>query len=165
MSTAWRQYFSYRTVNRTGTFAPALSQPSGQEFLRLDLGTVVSGKWVMVPAPQRESRGLSPSALRAARGRRRSPKRGAPPDGRCGTDMGPGTDVEKQTGWGSAGSSSTELQSWGITEPARSVRFRQGTGIDFRYGKTGSATPVFRRTQTRGAPLSGTHLWDRVILV
>ena len=44
---AWRQYFSCRTVRRIGTFAPALSQPSGQEFLRLDLGAVV-----MVPVPQ-----------------------------------------------------------------------------------------------------------------
>ena len=41
MSTAWRQYSSCRTVNRMGTFAPALSQPSGQEFLRLDRGAVV----------------------------------------------------------------------------------------------------------------------------
>ena len=31
-----------------GTLAPAFSQPSGQEFLRLDLGAVVSGKLVMV---------------------------------------------------------------------------------------------------------------------
>ena len=40
--------------------------PSGQEFLRLDLGAVVSGGLVMVLVPQRESRGLSPSAQRAA---------------------------------------------------------------------------------------------------
>ena len=41
-----------------------------------------------------------------------------------------GTDVKRQAGWGSARSSSTELQSQGTAEQARSVRFRQGSGID-----------------------------------
>ena len=39
------------------------------------------------------------------------------------------------------------------------------------YGTTGSSGPAFTGTQTRGAPLSGTHvpdkviLWDQVILM
>ena len=33
------------------------------------------------------------------------------------------------------------------------------------YGTTGSSAPAFTGTQTWEAPLSGTHLWDRVILV
>ena len=33
------------------------------------------------------------------------------------------------------------------------------------YGTTGSCGPAFTGTQTRGAPLSGTHVWDKVILV
>ena len=41
MSMAWRQYSSCWTVNRMGTFAPAWSQPSGQEFLCLNPGLVV----------------------------------------------------------------------------------------------------------------------------
>ena len=80
MSMAWRQYSSCRTVRRMGTFAPAWSQPSGQEFLRLD----PFGSWrlAMALAPQRESRWLSPPAQTAEGGRRRSPTTGAPPDGR-----------------------------------------------------------------------------------
>ena len=83
MLMAWRQYSSCRTVNRMGTFAPALSQPSGQEFLRRDLGAWWSyGDWPwhlhldvkvgalrLGPAGQRES-GDGP------------PKGGRPPDGR-----------------------------------------------------------------------------------
>ena len=42
------------------------------------------------------------------------------------------TDVKKQAGRGSSRSSSTELQSWGMAELARSVRFRQGTGTGLR---------------------------------
>ena len=38
---ACRQYSSCQTVRWMGTFAPALSHPSGQEFLRLDRGLVV----------------------------------------------------------------------------------------------------------------------------
>ena len=33
------------------------------------------------------------------------------------------------------------------------------------YGTTGSSTPAFTGTQTWEAPLLGTHLWDKVILV
>ena len=46
--------------------------------------------------------------------------------------MGLGDGSQGADGWGSAGSSSTELQSWGTAELARSVRFRQGTGTDLR---------------------------------
>ena len=43
---AWRQYSSCRTVRRMGTFAPAWSQPSGQEFLCLNPGAWWSyGDW------------------------------------------------------------------------------------------------------------------------
>ena len=65
---AWRQYSSCRTVRRMGTFAPAWSQPSGQEFLCLNPGLVVFWRLVMAPAPQRESRWLSPPA-QTGRGR------------------------------------------------------------------------------------------------
>ena len=82
MSMAWRQYSSCRTVNRMGTFAPALSQPSGQEFLCRNLGAVVFWRLAMALAPRRESRGIAPLTRRAAGGRRRSPTTGAPPDGR-----------------------------------------------------------------------------------
>ena len=34
-------------------------------------------------------------------------------------------------------------------------------GPESVYGTTGSSTPVFRRTQTWEAPLSGTHVWDQ----
>ena len=43
--------------------------------------------------------------------------------------------MKKQAGRGSARSSSTELQSWVTAEPARSVRFRQGTGTGLRDDK------------------------------
>ena len=49
---ARRQYSSCRTVRRTGTLAPALSQPSGQEFFRLDRGLVVFWRLAMGHAPQ-----------------------------------------------------------------------------------------------------------------
>ena len=82
MSMARRQYSSCRTVRRMGTLAPALSHPSGQEFLRRDRGAVVFWRLVMALAPQRESRGTAPLARRAAGGRQRNPNTGAPPDGR-----------------------------------------------------------------------------------
>ena len=63
---AWRQYSSCRTVRRTGTLAPALSHPSGQEFLRLDRGAVVSGRLVMVFAPQLGESGTLAVGQRAA---------------------------------------------------------------------------------------------------
>ena len=46
--------------------------------------------------------------------------------------MGPRGGSQGADGWGSARSSSTEPQSWGTTELARSVRFRQGTGTGLR---------------------------------
>ena len=64
-----------------GTFAPAWSQPSGQEFLCLNPGLVVFWRLAMALAPQRESWGTAPLARRAAGGRRRNPTTGAPPDG------------------------------------------------------------------------------------
>ena len=77
---ARRQYSSCRTVNRMGTFAPALSQPSGQEFSCAWIWTLggLLGDWPWCSHLNVESRGLSPSA----KGRRRSPTTGAPPDGR-----------------------------------------------------------------------------------
>ena len=38
-------------------------------------------------------------------------------------------------------------------------------GPESVYGTTGSSAPAFTGTQTWEAPLSGTHVWDRVILV
>ena len=82
MLMAWRQYSSCRTVRRMGTFAPAWSHPSGQEFLCLNPGLVLCWRLDMALAPQRESRRLPPPAQKAEGGRRRSPTTGAPPDGR-----------------------------------------------------------------------------------
>ena len=52
-------------------------------------------------------------------------------------------------------------------ELARSVRFRQGTGTGLRDDRLihSRIHGEFRGTQTWGAPLSGTHVWDQVILV
>ena len=51
-----------------------------------------------------------------------------------------------------------ELQSWlGVFVFVR--------GPESIYGTTGSSTPAFTGTQTWEAPLSGTHVWDKVILV
>ena len=80
---ARRQYSSCRTVNWMGTFAPAWSQPSGQEFLRRDLGVVVFGRLAMVFMHLNVRVGaLRLWPVRAAGGRRRNPNTGAPPDGR-----------------------------------------------------------------------------------
>ena len=46
--------------------------------------------------------------------------------------MGPRGGSQGADGWGSARSSFAERQSWGTTELARSVRFRQGTGTGLR---------------------------------
>ena len=83
--------------------------------------------------------------------------------------MGLGTDVKKQAGRGSSRSSSTELQSWGTTElgngRARLGVFAFVRGPEPVCGTTGSSTPAFTGTQTWEAPLSVTHVWDKVILV
>ena len=101
---------TFRTVNRMGTFAPALSQPSGQEFLRLDRGLVVF--WRLV---RRLHLNVSVGALRLWPAGQREGGEGAPPRGRrpmvvevrnwvSGTDV----DVKKQAGCGNARSSSED---------------------------------------------------------
>ena len=121
--------------------------PSGQEFLRLDLGAVVSGGLVMAPAAQRESQGLSPSAAGRPEDGDGAPN-GAPPDGVAVRAWVSGTDVTEQMDGevrgvhlrkGRAGA----RPGW----PGASV-FARGLGPV--YGTTGPSTPAFTGTQAWG---------------
>ena len=73
-----RQYSSCRTVNRMGTFAPAWSQPSGQEFLRLEFGS--GGLWEVGHGASHLN--VRVGALRLWPAGQREGGNGAPPRGR-----------------------------------------------------------------------------------
>ena len=151
---ACRQYSSCRTVNRMGTFAPALSQPSGQEFLRRNLGAVAWCLHLNVKVGgSRRPQGSGRAATEPHNGgaARRSLRSGHGSEERW-------DEIPEPAGCGNEGSSFTNPGSW-----HRRVRSHHGTW-GLRRWMIGCSTIAFTPTPMWQVLLLGSHALAGMIL-
>ena len=143
---AWGQYSSCRTVNRMGILAPALSQPSGQEFLCRNLGAVVFGMLAMALRTSTWRVG----ALRLWPAGQREGGDGAPPTG------APPAGSSRFTAWIS-GADRGIYEIRKRTNRSSANRGPEGTGVQKRWITGCKSRDCVQQSATRPLGLTTTY--------